>query len=129
MRLRSNELLPIHRSFSCCGREFLSKPKLIRLGVQRVDPHHPRGYRELQSPAEMRKLLNRKTVQQPGYARSATKTSLITAMSSRTTRIRKEWAERGGTIIRTISRQHIGGITKKGINENRMPYGRSVVSV
>src|SRR5271163_1584798 len=38
---------------------------LIRLGVQRVeDPHHPRGYRELRSPAEMRKLLNRKIVQQ-----------------------------------------------------------------
>ena len=32
---------------------------------QRVeDPHHPRGYRELRSPAEMRKLLNRKIRQQ-----------------------------------------------------------------
>jgi hypothetical protein len=28
------------------------------------DPHHPRGYRELRSPAEMRKLLNRKIVEQ-----------------------------------------------------------------
>jgi len=34
-------------------------------GVKRVeDPHHPRGYRELRSPAEMRKLLNRKIVEQ-----------------------------------------------------------------
>jgi len=65
MRLRNNELCPIHKSLSCCGREFLPKPKLIRLGVQRVeDPHHPRGYRELRSPAEMRKLLNRKIVEQ-----------------------------------------------------------------
>ena len=31
----------------------------------------------------------------------------------RTTRTRKEWEERGGMTIRTISRQHIGGATKK----------------
>ena len=61
MRLRTHELCPIHKSHSCCGREPLPRPKLIRLGVQRIeDPHHPRGYRELRSPAEMRKLLNRK---------------------------------------------------------------------
>ena len=67
MRLRSNEFCPIHRSLSCCGRETLPKPRLVRLGVQRVeDPHHPRGYRELRSPAEMRKLLNRKVRQQAG---------------------------------------------------------------
>ena len=44
MRLRSNELCPIHKSLACCGRESLPRPKLIRLGIQRVeDPHHPRG--------------------------------------------------------------------------------------
>lgn len=37
----------------------------MRLGVQRIeDPHHPRGYRELRSPAEMRKLLKRKVAEQ-----------------------------------------------------------------
>jgi hypothetical protein len=37
----------------------------MRLGVQRVeDPHHPRGYRELRSPAEIRKLLKRKIIEQ-----------------------------------------------------------------
>jgi len=67
MRLRQNEMCPIHKSVSCCGREIIAKPKLIRLGVQRVeDPHHARGYRELRSPAEMRKLLNRKIVEQDG---------------------------------------------------------------
>jgi len=67
MKLRSNEFCPIHKSLSCCGRETLPKPRLVRLGVQRVeDPHHPRGYRELRSPAEMRKLLNRKILQQGG---------------------------------------------------------------
>jgi hypothetical protein len=67
MRLRSNEFCPIHKSLSCCGRETLPKPRLVRLGVQRVeDPHHPQGYRELRSPAEMRKLLNRKVRQQAG---------------------------------------------------------------
>jgi hypothetical protein len=33
--------------------------------VQRIeDPHHPRGYREIRSPAEMKKLLRRKIVEQ-----------------------------------------------------------------
>ena len=65
MRLRRNEFCPIHKSTSCCGRENRPRPRLIRLGVQRVeDPHHPRGYRELRSPAEMRRLLNRKIVEQ-----------------------------------------------------------------
>ena len=68
MRLRRNEFCPVHRSLFCCGRETLpNRPKLVRLGVQRIDdPHHPRGFRELRSPAEMRKLLNRKIVQQGG---------------------------------------------------------------
>jgi hypothetical protein len=65
MRLRRNEFCPIHKSVSCCGREQVPKPRLVRLGVQRIDdPYHPRGYRELRSPAEMRKLLNRKVVEQ-----------------------------------------------------------------
>ena len=65
MKLRRNEFCPIHRSVFCCGREQIRKERRVRLGVQRVDdPHHPRGYRELRSPAEMRKLLNRKIVEQ-----------------------------------------------------------------
>jgi hypothetical protein len=67
MRLRANEVCPIHRSVSCCGRDRIARPRLIRIAVQRVeDPHHPRGYRELRSPAEMRKLLNRKIREQAG---------------------------------------------------------------
>jgi hypothetical protein len=70
MRLRRNEYCPVHRSLFCCGREAIrreSKPRIIRMGVQRIeDPHHPRGYRELRSPGEMRKLLNRKIRQQAG---------------------------------------------------------------
>ena len=68
MKLRRNEFCPIHRSLSCCGRESIKKaPRLKQLGVRRVDdPHHVRGYRELRSNAEMRKLLNRKIVEQNG---------------------------------------------------------------
>ena len=67
MKLRTNEFCPIHRSTSCCGRESLPKPRLVRLGVQRIeDTHHPRGYRERRSPAEMRKLMNRKVREQAG---------------------------------------------------------------
>ena len=65
MKLRTNELCPIHRSTSCCGREAIPKVRVMGPGVQRVeDPHHPRGYRELRSPAEMKKLLKRKIVDQ-----------------------------------------------------------------
>jgi len=65
MKLRRNEYCPIHRSVFCCGRERARKERTVRLGVQRIeDTHHPRGYRELRSPAQMRKLLNRKIVEQ-----------------------------------------------------------------
>ena len=67
MRLRPNEFCPIHKSLSCCGRESVPTPRLLRVGVRRVDdPHHPRGYRELRSPGEMRKLMNRKITEQNG---------------------------------------------------------------
>lgn len=65
MKLRRNELCPIHRSSFCCGRERLRTNRKLSAPVRRiVDPHHPRGYRELRSPSEMRKLLNRKIVSQ-----------------------------------------------------------------
>ena len=68
MRLRRNEYCPVHRSLFCCGREPIRKERkatVIWMGVQRIeDPHHPRGYRELRSRAEMRKLLNRKIIEQ-----------------------------------------------------------------
>ena len=67
MKLRRNEYCPLHKSLFCCGREQARKERKLRLGVQRIeDPHHPRGYREIRSRAEMRKLLNRKIVEQAG---------------------------------------------------------------
>lgn len=67
MKLHRNEFCPIHRSLFCCGREQAQKERRFQLGVQRIeDPHHPRGYRELRSPAEMRKVLNRKIGEQDG---------------------------------------------------------------
>ena len=68
MRLRRNQLCPLHRSLSCCGREVIPKEKRQRqMGVRRVeDPQHPRGYREIRSNGEMRKLLDRKIVAQNG---------------------------------------------------------------
>ena len=70
MRLRRNEFCPIHRSRYCCGRKttcYARRATTIKMGVQRIeDPHHPRRYRELRSPAEMRKLLKRKVAEQNG---------------------------------------------------------------
>ena len=66
MKLRRNQQCPIHRCLYCCGRELVPRKRNVQqLGVRRIDdPHHPRGYRELRSNAEMRKLLNRKIVAQ-----------------------------------------------------------------
>jgi len=68
MRLRRNQLCPIHRSLFCCGRETISKAKRAhQLGVRRIDdPHHPRGYRGIRSNAKMRKLLDMKIASQNG---------------------------------------------------------------
>ena len=67
MKLRRNEYCPLHKSLFCCGRDQARKGRRFQPGVQRIeDPHHPRGYRELRSPVEMRKLLNRKIVEQDG---------------------------------------------------------------
>jgi hypothetical protein len=68
MRLRRNQLCPIHRSVSCCGREAISKIRRAQqLGVRCIDdPQHPRGYREIRSNAEMRKLIDRKIAAQNG---------------------------------------------------------------
>jgi hypothetical protein len=62
-----NEFCPIQRSLFCCGREQTQRERRLRLSVQRIeDAHHPRGYRELRSPVEMRKLLNRTIAEQGG---------------------------------------------------------------
>jgi hypothetical protein len=68
MRLHRNQLCPIHRSHFCCGREEIPrKGRQLQLGVRRIDdPQHPRGYREIRSNAEMRKLMDRKIAAQNG---------------------------------------------------------------
>ncbi len=59
--LRKGEMCPLHHSFFCCGRTFReqkkrSQPFPSRNGVRRIDdPHHPRGYREICSNAELRR--------------------------------------------------------------------------
>src|SRR5215472_16053316 len=64
MKLRQKERCPIYKSLFCCGRE-QSKTLKNLVGVQRIeDPHHSKGYREIRSPAEMKKLLTRKIAEQ-----------------------------------------------------------------
>lgn len=68
MRLRRKQLCPIHHSLFCFGREAIPMERRPRqMGVRRIDdPLHPRGYREIRSNAEMRKLMNRKIAAQNG---------------------------------------------------------------
>ena len=67
MKLHRNQYCPIHHSRFCCGREEASKAGRLTMGVERIDdPNHPRGYRELRSPAELRKVLTQKISLQQG---------------------------------------------------------------
>src|SRR5215471_13504971 len=68
MRLGRKERCPIHKSLFCCGREQTKAKRSGWAPVQRIeDPHHPRGYREIRSPAEMKKLLKWKIVEQKNH--------------------------------------------------------------
>jgi len=60
--LRRGEFCPLHKSFFCCGREtpFTRKNASQRFksspAVEIIqDEHHPRGFREICSPAELRR--------------------------------------------------------------------------
>lgn len=114
MKLRRNEFCPIHRSVFCCGRERTRKKRTVQLGVRRIeDPHHPRGYRELRSPAEMRKLLNRKIVEQDRKCAICQEEFTDSNDVVPDHRDPKGMGERGETITRTIPRQHTGGVMGK----------------
>lgn len=87
-KLKRNEICPIHSSRYCCGRSrpiertrpnpyarmsaeerdaAIERRRQERMPVRRVDdPHHPRGYRELRSKEEMRRLLKQKVTEQNG---------------------------------------------------------------
>src|SRR5262249_41595584 len=92
MKIRGNQLCPIHRSRTCCGREPIRKEKIVQVGVRRIeDPHHPRGYRELRSTAELRKLLNRKIVERTGFVPFAILNLRTTTTWWPITKIPKEW--------------------------------------
>ena len=119
MRLRRNQLCPIHRSLACCGREPAHNERRTRqMGVRRIDDsQHPRGYREIRSNAEMRKLMDRKIAAKTACALSARDSSPTIATSFPITSIRVGWEEHGGTIIPTTSRRCIGAaISEKDRN-------------
>jgi hypothetical protein len=115
MRLRRNQLCPIHRSQFWCGREAIPRERRQRqLGVRRIDDHHhPRGYREIRSNVEMRKLLDKKIVTQ--NCECAICNEKFTDYSD----IVQDhinpaaWEEHGETIIRTTFRLSTGGATER----------------
>jgi hypothetical protein len=115
MKLRRNQYCPIHHSLSCCGRDPVPKGRGVRrLGVQRIeDSHHPRGYRELRSKAEMRKLLDRKIVEQNRQCAICQVAFTHYATSCLTTWIREGWEDRAETTIRRTFRQCTGGVTAR----------------
>jgi hypothetical protein len=70
-RLRKSKICPIHRSRFCCGRE--KKALAFTRGVTKkgpvtrvTDPYHPRGYREMCTPAEINRRLKIKLREQNG---------------------------------------------------------------
>ncbi len=82
MRLRPNEFCPDSQINVVLWAGTHAQTQADQTWVQRIeDPHHPRGYRALRSPAEMRKLLNRKIESRTTNAPSATKNSRIITIS------------------------------------------------
>ena len=119
MKLRHNEYCPIHRSLSCCGRERTHRARSRQPSVRRVeDPHHPRGYRALRSPAEMRKLLKRKVREQNGICAICHHEFIDYNDIVPDHRDPKGMGALGEMIIRTIFKQHIGGAMGERIKQN-----------
>jgi hypothetical protein len=59
------------------------------MGVRRIENlHHPRGYRELRSNAEMRKLMNQKIALQQGKCAIWARNSRIAVMRLRIISVR-----------------------------------------
>ena len=115
MRLRRNQLCPIHRSQSCCGRETIPQEKRQRqLGIRRIDDlQHPRGYREFARMGKCESCWTRRLWRRKANAASAMRSSPTTATLCPTTSIPVVWEERGETTIRTTSRLSTGGATGK----------------
>jgi len=122
VKLRRNEYCPIHRSLFCCGREQAKRERRFQLGVQRIeDPHHPRGYRELRSSAEIRKLLNRKIVEQDGKC-AICRTAFADYNEIVPDHLSpKAWEGPGEMTIPTMSKQSIGGAISKRGREDYVP--------
>jgi HNH endonuclease len=70
MRLTKSIRCPIHNSLICCGRspkQQMPRRATFNRGVKRIpDETVERGYREIRTPAEMRKLLLVKVREQEG---------------------------------------------------------------
>ena len=71
-RLRKREFCPLHRSFTCSchgpAKAFVTSPRKKLVAVERIeDPHHPRGYREICSPAELRRRKNKLILNAEGH--------------------------------------------------------------
>ena len=115
MRLRRNQLCPLHRSLFCCGRETISREKRKRqMGVRRVDDfQHPRGSGR---SARMRKCESswiKKSLPKTASARSAKKSSPTIPTSYPTISIPVAWEERGETTILRTFRRSTGGAMGK----------------
>ena len=70
-RLRRRDFCPLHKSYFCeCHgprKEKHPQKKHRELAVERIiDPHHPRGYREVCSEAELRRRKNLLILQADG---------------------------------------------------------------
>ena len=116
MRLRRNQLCPLHRSLFCCGRE--AKPRERRQRQMGGSPH--RG--PTPSPGIPGNPLKRRDAEAPSTGRSSPRRasapsvwrgSPSTPTSCPTTFTPAVWAEPGGTITRTTSKPSTGGATAR----------------
>ena len=118
MKLHRNQYCPIHHSRFCCGREEASKAGRLTMGVERIDdPNHPRGYRELRSPAELRKVLTQKILRNKETAESVTCRLPTARTLSPTTSSLRVWERHGAMTTQTTFRRRIGSATSSRVQD------------
>jgi hypothetical protein len=119
---------PFTDRYPAAVSEPVVRTRVLHPGVRRIeDSHHPRGYREPRSPAEMRKLLNRKIIEQNGIcpicleeftAYNDVVPYADIGIRCPTILIRKEWEERGETITGQYPSRSLLVQRRKRINQN-----------
>ena len=114
MKLRRNQLCPIHDLVSVVGASKFGKNLQDEWVFNGLKTRIARG--DIENSGHQRKCGNywiAKLSRRTGYVRFAPRNLLTTTTLCQITKSPRGWEEHGEMIIRTISKQRIGGATEK----------------